>query len=127
MGRFDGSSGDPDEFCGSGDNGLGSFSYLGRLYSLLGVFNVWVLAVYLLLGIVVYTLVSRDRALEMGLVLVLISLPMFFVGLFGDAEETARYTYPAILCLYVGFLLYLVGMGRALVPKLSALRPLPAA
>lgn len=96
------------------NNPLKTFVFLGRFYDALGVFNTTALLLYVGLGFVVYFYLGKDTILETGLILILLSLPIFFIGLFGDAEETFRYTYPAVICLYLGFLFYLIGMARSI-------------
>ncbi len=98
-----------------------TFVYLSRIYKAIGVFDTRVLGLYLMLGIAVYFLLGKDTILELGLILILLSLPIFFVGLFGDAEELARYTYPAVMCLYLGFLFYCIGLVRAAARKALAI------
>jgi hypothetical protein len=99
-----------------------SFVYLSRIYNAIGIFNDMVLGVYLMLGVTVYLYLGQDKILEMGMILILVSLPIFFVGFFGDAEELDRYTYPAVVCLYLGFLFYFIGMVRALTHKVLSSR-----
>ncbi|GMR06665.1 MAG: hypothetical protein BMS9Abin25_1282 [Gammaproteobacteria bacterium] len=98
------------------------FPLLANLFSKMGFFNFTGIVIYLFIGMFTYFFAGRDETLKLGLAYMLSSFPAFFIGLFGDSEEITRYTYPAILSLYIGILIYILAYGRLISVFISAKR-----
>ncbi len=88
------------------------FPLLTSIFKKLGILNFIGISIYLVAGTVIYFFAGRDVTLKLGLVYILSAFPAFFIGLFGDSEEIKRYTYPAILSLYIGISIYFLAIGR---------------
>jgi hypothetical protein len=91
------------------------FPLLAGLFNKMGFFNFIGILIYLFVGIATYFFAGRDKTLKLGLAYILSTFPAFFIGLFGDSEEIRRYTYPAILSLYLGITIYLLAFGRLII------------
>lgn len=88
------------------------FPILATVFGWLGMLSFSGIIIYLLAGAFVYFRWGRDRVLGLGLAYIISALVALFIGFFGDSEELDRYTYPAMLCLYWGLVVYMLGMSH---------------